>query len=123
MSKLELNSRFHKEHKEWLSQLDFYFDEIKIFKNELSLIMDKHPDQFSITEHADEYNEIFRKKLNEIDKLKKQLQHHEHELVKGDEPLSDELWDHETTRVNILKFVTTFEKLKKNFRRFVSRQI
>ena len=123
MSKYELNSQYHKEHLEWLSQLDFYFDEIKIFQKELSMIMDRHPNQFSITEHDDEYNEIFRKKLHDIDKLKLQLKLHEHELTKGNEPEMDELWDHETTRVNVLEFVTKFEELKKNFRRFVSRQI
>lgn len=123
MSKLEFNSRFHKEHKEWLSQLDFYADEIKIFQKELSMIMERHPNQFSLTEHADEYTEIFRKKLDDINKLKLQSKLHEHELTKEQEPMSEELWDHETTRVQILKFVTKFEKLKKNFRRFVSRQM
>ena len=48
MDKLELNAQYHKEHKEWLSQLDFYDNEIKIFQNELSIIVDRHPDQFSI---------------------------------------------------------------------------
>ena len=123
MNKNELTSQYHKEHRQWLSQLDFYFTEIKIFQKELSMIMDRHPNQFSITEHAEEYNEIFRKKIDEIKKIKEQLNHHEHELTKGNEPLSDELWDHETTRLNVLKFTTKFEKLKKNFRRFVSRQM
>ena len=123
MKKLELNAQYHKEHKEWLSQLDFYADEIKIFEKELSMIMDKHPEQFSITEHSDEYFEIFRKKNDEINRLKNQLQKHEHILTEGKDPYSEDLWDHETTRVNVLKFVTKFEKLKKNFRRFVSRQI
>ena len=123
MGKFELHSQYHKEHKAWLSQLDFYADEIKVFQNELSMIMDRHPDQFSITEHSDEYNEIFRKKLKEIEKLKRQLKLHEHELTKGKEPLSDELWDHESTRVDVSNFVTKIEELKKNFRRFVSRQM
>ena len=123
MDKLKLNSQYHKEHKEWLSQLDFYFDEIKIFQKELSIIMDRHPAQFSITEHAEEYNDIFSKKMKEIEKLKSKLQAHEHELTKESDPVMDDLWDHETTRVNVLKFVTKFEKMKKNFRRFVSRQM
>ncbi len=123
MSKYELNSQYHKEHQEWLSQLDFYSDEIKVFQKELSMIMDRHPNQFSITEHSDEYNEIFRKKLDDINKLKLQLKLHEHELIKEEEPLHDEIWDHETTRSHVLAFVTKFEKLKKNFRRFVSRQM
>ena len=123
MKKLELNAQYHKEHQEWLSQLDFYADEIKIFEKELSVAMDRHPEQFSITEHADEYNEIFRKKREEIDRLRKQLKLHEQKLTEEGDPHSEDLWDHETTRVNILAFVTKFEKLKKNFRRFVSRQI
>jgi len=123
MDKLELNAQYHKEHKEWLSQLDFYDDEIKIFQSELSIIVDRHPDQFSIAEHAEEYNEIFRKKQEKINQLKTQLQLHEHQLTKEVPPHSEEVWDHETTRVNVLKFVTKFEKLKKNFRRFVSRQM
>ena len=123
MDKDKLTSQYHKEHKEWLSQLDFYIDEIKIFQKELSLIMDRHPDQFSITEHSDEYNQIFQRKLDEINKLKLQLNLHEHELTKGNEPLSDDLWDHETTRLNVVDFVARFEKLKKNFKRFVSRQM
>jgi Asp-tRNA(Asn)/Glu-tRNA(Gln) amidotransferase C subunit len=123
MSKLELNAQYHKEHQEWLSQLDFYYDEIKVFQKELSLIMDIHPNQFSIAEHSEEYNKIFRKKLDDINKLKLQLQLHEHELSKGEDPMTEELWDHEATRVKVLEFVTKIEKLKKNFRRFVSRQM
>ncbi len=123
MSKHDLNSQYHKEHQEWLKELDFYSDEIKIFQKELSVIMDRHPDQFSITEHSDEYKQIFHKKLEEINKLRQQMQLHEHELTNQNEPINDEIWDHETTRVNLLDFVNRFEKLKKNFRRFVSRQM
>ncbi len=123
MDKNELNAQFHKEHQEWQHQLDFYSDQINIFKNELSVIMDRHPDQFSITEHADEYTDIFDKKLNEIAYLRQQLKLHEHEIASGSAPQQDNIWDHESARIRIKEFISGFEQLKKNFRRFVSRQI
>ena len=123
MDKKELSRVHHQEHRQWLSQLNFYEDEIKIFQKELSMIVERNPSQYSISEHAEEYNKIFRKKLKKIFQLKEQLNLHEKGLSSGKISINDELWDHEETRLNISKFIRKIEDLKKNFKRFVSRQM
>ena len=60
----------HKEHKEWLSKLNFYQDEIKFFQNELLSVLHEHIDRMSIIELVDEYRDIFIKKLRQIDELR-----------------------------------------------------
>lgn len=123
MNKDELSNVHHQEHRQWLSQLDFYEDEIKIFQKELDKILQKPLSQFSLTEHAEEYNRIFDKKLEKIKRLKEQLTFHEKGISSGNMEMNTELWDHEETRLNISTFIKNTEDLKKNFKRFLSRQI
>ncbi len=123
MDKNELSYTHHKEHIQWLSQLNFYEDEIRIFQKELAMIAEKHPRKYSITEHIEEYEKIFSKKLDKISKFKENLLTHEQMLSSGLIEMNKELWDHEEMRINIAKFVRKIEDLKKSFRRFVSRKM
>lgn len=103
------------QHRDWLSQLDFYQDEIKIFQHELTQVVEKHPDYLSIIEHVEEYQRIFQKKLEKIDDLKHQIASH----LKQEGAAA--LEEHEQLLVRMGDLVKNFESLKKNFRRFASR--
>ena len=121
MDKLKLSNLHHKEHQKWLSQLDFYQDEIKIFQNELVTALHRHPNFLSIAEHVEEYRSIFLKKLGHIDEYRHRIIYLEKHLSQHLDPNPENLWDHETLRNHVSEFVSDFEKLKANFRRFVSR--
>jgi hypothetical protein len=108
----------HQEHREWLSQLDFYQDEIKIFQNELCGVIQQHPDYLHMIEHVDEYRSILLRKLQRIDDLRHTIMLHERQLVK-EEPQDEH--EHDEVRSTMEHFVQAFESMKANFRRFVSR--
>ena len=69
----------HREHREWLSTLDFYQDEIKIFQKELFIVLTQHPDLPSIIEHVEEYRALFLRKLKTIDEIRYRIARHEAE--------------------------------------------
>lgn len=108
----------HQEHRAWLSQLDFYQDEIKIFQNELCSVIQEHPDYLQKIEHVDEYRAILLRKLQRIDDLRHAIMLHERQLVGTALPSED---DHDDVRSELENFIRNFESMKVNFRRFVSR--
>ncbi len=110
----------HKEHNEWLSQLNFYQDEIKFFQNELLTVLHGHNDHLSIVELVDEYRDILMKKLRQIDELRMHIILHEKSLVKMEEPKTDELWEHSEVRDKLNEFIQEFELMKGNFKRFAA---
>ncbi len=110
----------HQEHNQWLSKLNFYQDEIKIFQNELMVVLHKHAGNLSIIEHIDEYRAIFLKKLGHIDDIRKQIFLLEKSLKEEMAVSPDEAWDHQEVRKEVDEFVNDFEAMKKRFKRFVS---
>lgn len=109
----------HQQHREWLSQLNFYGDEIKIFQNELLEVVQSHPDFFRMIEHVDEYRAILLRKLEHIDDLRYRIILHERKLASAEQDTNEE--DHEAVKQQMETFVKEFEEMKVNFRRFVSR--
>jgi hypothetical protein len=120
MSEILIKEIQHKEHQEWLSQLNFYQDEIKIFQNEVMLVLHRYPNRMSMIEHVDEYRKIFLKKLRQIDRLRNAINLYERQLF--EEPENDEPSSPEREKIAkaFARFVRDFEDLKKNFRKFVS---
>ncbi len=114
----------HNEHREWMSKLDFYQDEIKIFQTNLSRVIQAHPDLYSIIEIVDEYRKILMKKLNKIDNMRYQIALHEHRLASiNDVPLNDLVWDHQEVRERMIQFESNYNKLKDNMRHFMAKYI
>lgn len=107
----------HQEHRQWLSQLDFYEDEIRIFRRELLGVVQMHPDYFYMVEHVDEYRAILLRKLEHIDQLRHQIILQERKLI--DKEVSNTN-DHEALRHSMETFVQNFEEMKTSFRRFVA---
>lgn len=110
----------HQEHRQWLSELDFYQDQIKIFQNELLQVLHRHSNYLGIIEHVDEYRRIFIKKLEHIDDFRHRIILHEKKLCENLPPANQDLWDHKEVANEILEFFKNFEILKRNFRRFVA---
>lgn len=120
MDKLNSVEFHHKEHKEWLSRLNFYQDEIKIFQNELLAVLHKHLNRLSIIEHVDEYRKILIKKLEALDELRRQIIFQERQLGSDLKLSSEELWDHRDLRHRMNEFISDFETMKENLRRFAA---
>ncbi len=110
----------HQEHRDWLSKLDFYQDEIQIFQRELMQVLHRHPNYLSIIEHVDEYRRILLKKLEKIDEFRREIILHEKRLSRTLDPTAEGLWDHGEVRNEIAVFFKEFEAMKTNFRRFVA---
>ncbi|MFN7119127.1 MAG: hypothetical protein ACK4TA_20180 [Saprospiraceae bacterium] len=108
----------NQQHREWLSQLNFYQDEIKIFQLELLRVVQSHPDDFPVIEHVEEYRAILLKKLHHIDDLRHRLLYHHWKLTQPVDPAIE----HDDLKLDITQFVKDFEALKTNFRRFASRK-
>ena len=113
----------HQEHRDWISSLDFYQDEIRIFQKELEKVLFEFPDLYSIIEHVDEYQNILLKKLSKVSHFRRQIILHERHLADSNSFNEEDLWGHMETREKLEEFISNFEKLKKNFRRFVSKHL
>jgi hypothetical protein len=124
MSTVTIKEFHHADHKEWMSTLDFYQDEIKIFQTNLSKVVQAHPDLFSIIEMVDEYRKLLMKKLYKIDELRHQIALHEHHISNLlIEQKSEFVFDHQEVGERMKDLKLNFNSLKKNLRRFTSKYI
>jgi hypothetical protein len=112
----------HRKHLEWLHQLDYMQDQIKIFQHELLRVVHEHPDYMSILEHVDEYRGILLRKLQHIDDFRSSIAIQER-LLAGARPddllLKSEEFGQLEARLE--EFFGSFDALKPTLRRFVSR--
>ncbi len=113
----------HQEHRDWISSLDFYQDQIHIFQKELEKVLFEFPDLYSIIEHVDEYQKILSKKLNQVSHFRRQIILHERHLADSNSFNEEDLWGHMEIREKLEEFIARFEELKKNFRGFVSKHL
>lgn len=120
-SKNEESNIDHQEHLEWLSTLNFYQDEIKVFQNQLYRVLNEHVDLFSIIEHVDEYRRILILKIEHIDELRSKIALHEHSLI--DQMQLPGKINHQNVKEEMMEFVDVFEDLKKRLRRFIVHQL
>ncbi len=107
----------HDEHRNWMSELNFYRDEIKFFQTELLIVVAKHPDLLSIEEHVEEYKGLFLKKLSNIDKLRHDIM--SHDLSFENSEGCDEA-HHQKTKEDMVTLKSNFTELKTRFKRFAS---
>ena len=110
----------HQEHREWLSQLDFYQEEIRIFQTELSQVINQHPDLLSIIEHVDEYRLILQRKQAHIDEFRNRITGHDQSLAEQEDDAGGFTALHESMRSELEQFRQDLESFKRTFRRFVA---
>ncbi len=110
----------HQEHRDWLSKLDFYQDQVLIFQKELTEVSRQHPQLLSIIEHVDEYRAILLKKLEHIDGFRHDIIRHEKMLMEGNQQAWPVKREHEEVRAELNKFIEDFNEFKNTFRRFAA---
>lgn len=112
----------HRRHINWLLQLDYMQDQVRIFQNELSRVIHQHPDFISVIEHVGEYRAILLKKLHHIDEYRSKIALLERALKNGGSvEIPGEPVEEEVLEKNLDAFVSDFDHLKMTLRRFVSR--
>lgn len=119
MQKLKIPERYHKDHKQWLSKIEFYFDQIRIFQNELSHALMEQKNLFSLVEHVEEYKQILIKKIKRLTNLKHQIIYHERAIAYDFSLTTIVLWDHHQVKTEIEQFEIDFNEFKNNFRKFI----
>ncbi len=110
----------HQEHRDWLSKLDFYQDQVLIFQKELLEVSRQHPHLLSVIEHVDEYRAILIRKLEHIDAFRHDIIRHEKILLEENPDAWPRTRDHEEVRMGLDNFIQEFEAFKHNFRRFAA---
>lgn len=110
----------HEEHREWMSLLDFYHDEIRIFQNELTVVAACHPNLPSIEGQVAEYRHLLLHKLSRMDAFRESISRHDYAIQHqlGFNP--DDGHNHHDLRESIEQFKRDFEELKQRFRRFAA---
>ncbi len=113
----------HRAYQTWLKELNFYEDELLVFQKELNLLVERHSDLLSIVEHVKEYQLIFEKKKKNLKSLQDELLEKEHQLNLVLFDPENQKREFELMENKHRRFVKAIELLKKNFRRFVSKNI
>lgn len=108
--------QLHQEYREWLSLLDFYDEEIRIFNLELEEVSREHPALLSILEHVEEYTHILERKKARISAFRTQL-HHVEQAIQNQRIQPE---THRALGSAIRGFSNDLEEMKQNFRRFVA---
>lgn len=114
----------HKEHQEWLHEIDLYQDEIRFFQNSLGRLtaMDENEE---LSEKINDYRQDCLNRMQQIDALRYQIYRNEAEVGKRME-LADRLKDHVIPeemhgglRKILEEFLLEFKAFKKNVTEFV----
>ena len=117
----------HKDHGAWLNALDFYQDEILVFKNRLAEVSAKNSGH-EVKHEVEKYQNRFFIQKNEIDLLKHYINHSEIELVDKIKanPIAS---DHRKTELDLPLqerfeiFEKLFKELKIDFNKFVAKYL
>ena len=114
----------HQAYQQWLRELRFYKEEMVIFEKELNLLIERHPNLLSIIEHVEEYQKIFKQKVSKLDLLNNRIMAKEQNLSSAVNQNDDDLQaEFEKIQREKEDFVSRMETLKKNFRRFVAKNM
>jgi hypothetical protein len=115
----------HEENKEWLSDLLFYQDDIKVMKNRLEEIATKNTSK-DILAQVEHFQNQFIIQIDTIDHLKHDLNINNdainREIQKNDVALEHrKMEDHAALREKVTYFTKNFSLLKAEFNAFLSK--
>ena len=123
MAKTPTYTEIHQEHRQWLTDLNFYHDEVKYYQNQLAQIAardtEDHYHKKIVT-----FKRRFFETLEQIDKLRYNIYKHEKELAEQ-EQLAERTRihineDHHAKKEEFNKFLDSYEQLKEDFNAFAS---
>ncbi|HLO42806.1 MAG TPA: hypothetical protein VK175_00660 [Leadbetterella sp.] len=117
----------HADHVEWLKALDFYQDEILIFKNRLAEVSAKNSSS-DVKKEVEKYQNKFIIQKNEIDNLKHYIHGSEREMEEEIKKNPVAVDHRKTTedlniRDKVEIFVKLFADLKDEFNEFVGQNL
>lgn len=116
-------NQLHKDHVAWLSQLDFFQDEIKFFQNRLSAAILEHDHSLVTEEHVTEYRELFFLFLKRIDDLRHLIARHEAMIRREGRESFDGDHDHAHVTLQVEQLEQALLDLRKRFKAFASRHV
>jgi len=117
----------HAEHKEWLSKISFYEDEIKIMSNRIADVASKNTNKETLAMVEHFQNQLIAQKEN-MDIMKHDINEHEAFLEKNinDNPVAPDhrkMNDHAKHRENVESFEKVFNGLRKELNSFLSKTL
>ena len=111
--------KIHADHKRWMSEVEFYEDEIEFFLKELNAVLLKNEGSFSMMENVAEYQGILKKKKLKLETIREEIEFQKR-IFDVDEIMPENIEYHLILQEKFTKVVTNFEKIKKNLKRFAS---
>ena len=116
-------NELHKEHVEWLSQLDFFQDEIKFFQNKLFQEILENEDSVINEGMVAEYRELFFLTLKRIDDIRHDILSHEQMIKEEGRESFAKAHNHDSLSKHVSDMEENFMVLRKRFKSFAAHQI
>ncbi len=118
-------AQLHAEHKEWMSKLDFYSDEITVMKSRISEVASKNNGKDILAQVEHFQNQCILQKEN-IDILKHEIKKHESALeanINANPTASDHrsVENHPQHSEDVNSFEKIFNELRHEFNNFLSK--
>lgn len=120
----QLIATLHNDHKEWISKLSFYKDDLAVFRNRLEEVARKNNAKGFSAELEHFQNQLILQQ-EQIDILKHAVNKHENEIERSVElnPVASDhrrLPDHDNLRADIKRFEELFASLRKELLAFLA---
>jgi hypothetical protein len=117
-------SDLHFEHSLWLNELDFSKDELGIFTNRLSGVVDRNTDN-TFEASAERFQNQLILQENALTELRHDIKKHESELVNfaKEHPIAIDhvhFTDHVGLRERMTRFTALYAEFKKDFMHFIA---
>lgn len=115
----------HKEHRQWLTDLNFYHDEIKYYQNQLAQISAQHEKDDKYHKEFVDFKRRLFDTLWQIDSLRYTIYKHEKDLAEY-EKLAERTQvhineDHHSKKDEFNNFTRDYEKLKNDISEFLEK--
>jgi len=117
----------HQEHRQWLTDLNFYHDEIKYYQNQLAQIAAQEDKEKQYHQEIVNFKRRLFDTLEAIDRLRYNIYKHEKELA-DHEKLAERTQihvneDHHSKKEEFSKFQEEYEQLKKDITAFLEKAL
>lgn len=113
----------HFEHKLWLSEANFYRDELKVYHKQVQNLSERNTSA-DAKERVNHFEHEFKLRNNELENLFQEINAHEHSLADFEQNTSTEVVnkhseEHVRMRKRVHDFKEKYSKLKKEFMLFL----
>lgn len=116
-------STLHHDHQQWISQLDFFQDEIKFFQNKLFTAILENDHSPLTEEHVAEYRELFFLHLRRIDDIRHDILRHEQMIKEAGRESFGKEHDHDHVSEQMQHMEAALMELRKRFKAFAAHHV